>query len=1733
MDDVPPSTAKAVAQRLKHYIDVQRREEGFDLSDSKNRLGEFTSTKGGSYYYHNAQDRCLKYYTQQPLLKHHLETMGIPSQGASGYKQKARHRRRTFSQSETSASRSSLKTTKAQDCNTLLHTTAQLVASYSAKVAKKDPSSQSSMLQSVPKVIEVLPAKKELSPSRGNQSSSSLSVIKDSKTTEPQPAQPGLPVQINSPAVGSAASSSEIQNLPTFTLLNAGGQTAVETYPSQDRDLHGPHPSSSCYAYSMPTVQSSTQQPNPIMHVAPATPTALKTALHSPLRSSSTSTHVLHTRGVEVQTDAIVKHDVGITVSVPCDACTQTPIDAEVQTDLCMHNLAMFLSESSSGSKKRRTQMGTNQRPKHQEPIMDESVLHFAKHGNQGAHDDSLHNVRDQKKNVEGSDSILHTDLSTSKSEHNENRPIEILVDNRNDTSTRVAQTKPVETSAGQTDSKDHKRKEEDIKLQQKAPKDANDQEKPLETKVDSMKRIKSARSRNKSTASDGAQINSETNQNVCAHNAGNSDPLKLSNSATEQIKSIGSQPIGSTCCKTDADVRKIISESAEKSIEGANNQMESGTDKQITVVDNSDAAKKGKGLTDEWKYRDPVESDNEHAVSAADECKCRDCAHVGCMKDTEQKTDTARVGERAENHLDANEDMHHYTTARDKKDTTSATDVKQPVAKVERISQVANHIEPTKKEDVHQDTVAKEIKDSTSNSKTEEKHLVVKLETTTQEANHIEPTAKQDMLTDTAKKEKTDPTSAVGNKHPDYVAKEQKKLESTTQEANHIEPTAKENMQPDSVAKEKTDPASATEAKHPDSVAKGQKIPETNTPANQIAKDNMHQDSAAKVSEDPTTAAEQKHPDSVAKQQNTLELLTQETTHIEPKVIEDIQLDTAAKEKTDPASAAEEKHPDSVANEQKKLEPATQEPIWPTKKEDMHQDSAAKENNAAEEIHPDSVAKQQKTLEPATQEANHIGLTKNEDVHLNTVAQENKNPISATEDEYPVAKLEPPTKEANPIEPTQNEDMHHGIAAKEKKDPTYAIQDKHPDSVAEEQKKLEPTIHEANHIEPTKKEDTHQDTVAKEIKDCSSATEKKNSNPATEEKHPVVKLEPTVQEVKHIEPTAKEDMPTATVAKENKHPNSAREKNISTSATEEKHQDSEANILETSTQVNPIEPAAKDDMHHDTSAQENKDPTSEAEKKHLDSVEKQQKTLETATQEAKHIGLTKQDDMHLNTVAKENISPTSATEEKHPVAILEPTSQDTNHSEPTEKKDMHHDTAAKEKTDPTSAVENKHPDHAAKEQKKLESTTQEANHIQPTAKENMHGDSLAKEKTDPASATEEKHLGSVAKGQKILETNIPTNQIEPTAKEDMHQDSASEDPTTAAEQKHPDSVAKQQNTLELLTQETTHIEPKVIEDIQLDTAAKEKTDPASATEKKQLDSVATQQKKLEPATQEPIWPTKKEDMHQDSAAEENKDSAVEEKHPDSVAKQQRTLKPETLTQEANHIGLTKNEDVHLHTVAQENKNTTSATEEKHPVAKLEPLTKEVNHIDPTQKEDRPHDVAAKENEDPTSAIQDKHADSVAEEQKKLEPTIQEASHIEPTQKEDVHQDTVAKEIKNCSSATEMRNSNPATEEKHPVVKLEPTIQEADHIEPTAKEDMPTATAAKENKDPNSAKEWKISTSAAEEKHPINVLETSTHANHIKPTAKEDMHQNTSTDENKDPTSEAEQRHPDSVAKHI
>eukprot|EP00731_Ephydatia_muelleri_P024110 Em0016g381a len=89
MDVVSPSTARAVAQRLKHFIDVQRREEGFDLSGPQNPSGEFTSTSGGSYYYHTAQDKCLKYYMQQPLVKHHLEPLGIPYQTPSGYKQKA------------------------------------------------------------------------------------------------------------------------------------------------------------------------------------------------------------------------------------------------------------------------------------------------------------------------------------------------------------------------------------------------------------------------------------------------------------------------------------------------------------------------------------------------------------------------------------------------------------------------------------------------------------------------------------------------------------------------------------------------------------------------------------------------------------------------------------------------------------------------------------------------------------------------------------------------------------------------------------------------------------------------------------------------------------------------------------------------------------------------------------------------------------------------------------------------------------------------------------------------------------------------------------------------------------------------------------------------------------------------------------------------------------------------------------------------------------------------------------------------------------------------------------------------------------------------------------------------------------------------------------------------------------------------------------------------------------
>ena len=42
-----------------------------------------------------------------------------------------------------------------------------------------------------------------------------------------------------------------------------------------------------------------------------------------------------------MQTDAVIKCDVGISVSAPCDACTQTPVDVEVQTDIHMNMLSV------------------------------------------------------------------------------------------------------------------------------------------------------------------------------------------------------------------------------------------------------------------------------------------------------------------------------------------------------------------------------------------------------------------------------------------------------------------------------------------------------------------------------------------------------------------------------------------------------------------------------------------------------------------------------------------------------------------------------------------------------------------------------------------------------------------------------------------------------------------------------------------------------------------------------------------------------------------------------------------------------------------------------------------------------------------------------------------------------------------------------------------------------------------------------------------------------------------------------------------------------------------------------------------------------------------------------------------------------------------------------------------------------------------------------------------------
>ncbi len=82
----------------RHYIDVQRREEGFDSSSPTNLMGNFSSTKGtavstvppppssnlsipllsqGTFHYNSLQDRHLKHYYQQPLVRRQLVEAGV------------------------------------------------------------------------------------------------------------------------------------------------------------------------------------------------------------------------------------------------------------------------------------------------------------------------------------------------------------------------------------------------------------------------------------------------------------------------------------------------------------------------------------------------------------------------------------------------------------------------------------------------------------------------------------------------------------------------------------------------------------------------------------------------------------------------------------------------------------------------------------------------------------------------------------------------------------------------------------------------------------------------------------------------------------------------------------------------------------------------------------------------------------------------------------------------------------------------------------------------------------------------------------------------------------------------------------------------------------------------------------------------------------------------------------------------------------------------------------------------------------------------------------------------------------------------------------------------------------------------------------------------------------------------------------------------------------------------
>ncbi|XP_064395327.1 uncharacterized protein LOC135342521 isoform X2 [Halichondria panicea] len=77
--DIPDSAIRAVSKKLRHYIDVQRREEGFDSSSPTNLMGNFSSTKGtaGTFHYNSLQDRHLKHYYQQPLVRRQLVEAGV------------------------------------------------------------------------------------------------------------------------------------------------------------------------------------------------------------------------------------------------------------------------------------------------------------------------------------------------------------------------------------------------------------------------------------------------------------------------------------------------------------------------------------------------------------------------------------------------------------------------------------------------------------------------------------------------------------------------------------------------------------------------------------------------------------------------------------------------------------------------------------------------------------------------------------------------------------------------------------------------------------------------------------------------------------------------------------------------------------------------------------------------------------------------------------------------------------------------------------------------------------------------------------------------------------------------------------------------------------------------------------------------------------------------------------------------------------------------------------------------------------------------------------------------------------------------------------------------------------------------------------------------------------------------------------------------------------------------